>query len=69
MPLPNLRALRRREVQLDTLRKNLATVGSMIEQYEKQLEGREPTSDQARELDELRVRRQRIEASLSEAGA
>jgi hypothetical protein len=69
MPPLNLRAVRRREANLETLRKNLGTTDAMLEQYQKQLEGREPTSDQARELDELRVRRERIQASLTEAGA
>jgi hypothetical protein len=69
MALPDLRTLQRRERQLETLKKNLATVDMMLEQYQKQLEGREPTSDQARELNELRMRRDRIQASLTEAGA
>lgn len=69
MPPVSVRAEQRRRRQAETLAKMLADVEAYIAAFDQEQGQRELTSAEQTELDALKVRRQRIADSISEASS
>jgi hypothetical protein len=66
MARDHLREHRRRQQQLETLKQMLVTVGENLEYYKQRAESRQLTDQDELDQAALDVRRQRIEASITE---